>query len=113
MVRRKVLHRPWPVLLLTSWARVEMEEYGGCFLLGGHDLDSISEIESMLSRFWNRHQCVDPSGMPPHPQRTIGFYLHGDEGRGQVKRPLMVISYQMVISALGEMQVNSKQQLGF
>lgn len=89
---------------------MEHRKYAGFFLLGGHRLSDINEIESMLRRFWTRYQSVE-EGMPDHPERTIGYFLHGDEGRGQGKRPLLVISYQTIIPWSGEDAVNAKQQL--
>lgn len=112
--QRKVELRPWPVLHLSSWAKMCMEDelYGGFFMLGGHSLSKIQEVELMLENFWQRYDVVEPGNMPPFPKRTIGFFIHGDEGRGQVKRPLLVISFQCIISWIGEQYVISKKQLG-
>lgn len=113
--RRKVGTRPWPVCYLSSWCKVCMEDrkYAGFFLLGGHHVyNDVEKIESMLLNFWNRYLRVDPQEeMPPSPERTIGFYIHGDEGRGQGRRPLLIISFQPIIPWCGENEVNSKKLL--
>ena len=108
--RHKIAQRPWPVCYLSSWCRTCMEDrkYAGFFLLGGHRVNNIHEVESMLTRFWRNYQVVEP-GLPQHPQRTIGFYIHGDEGRGQCKRPLLIISFQPLIPWCGENEANSSQ----
>lgn len=90
----------------TLWASLRW-----FFLLGGHRLNDIDKVEAMLSRFWAKYATVDPDA-PRIPQRTIPYLLHGDEGRGQLKRPLLVISYQPIISWSGEDFVNSKKRFG-
>lgn len=110
--RRKVQNRPWPVLHLSKWLNVHFgPPYDGFFLLGGHRLKDLDEVEAMLSRFWAKHATVDPD-VPRVPQRTVPYLLHGDEGRGQLKRPLLVVSYQPIISWSGEDFVNSKKSFG-
>lgn len=110
--RRKVQRRPWPVLYLSSWVKVCFQEpYDGFFLLGGYKLKDLPAIEDMLGRFWDRYAFVD-TDRPKHPRRTIPYFLHGDEGRGQCKRPLLILSFQPVLGWSGEDHVNSKKLLG-
>ena len=82
-------------------------QYNGFFFLAGHSLDRMSVAEGILERFWDRYKFVDPVVMPKDPKRTLPVYIHGDEGRGSVKRPIMIISVQPAISAKGEDTINS------
>ena len=111
--RYKKREAMWPVLHLSEWFRVAcMEPYDGFYFLGGlrlhEDLDS---IKHMLRDFWNKHKYHDNFGPPPIPELTIPFYLHGDEGRGQVKRPILVVSFQPCISWMGGEYHNMKKTL--
>lgn len=110
--RRKVQKRQWPVLHLSSWVKVCFQEpYDGFFILGGYKLKDLPAVEDMLERFWERYAYVD-SDRPTHPRRTIPYFLHGDEGRGQCKRPLLILSFQPVLGWSGEDHVNSKKFFG-
>ena len=111
--RKKLEVRPWPVLRLRTWMEATLghTHYRGFFLLGGHKLESLCEAEQIFERFWARHQWIDPSIRPSQPKRTIPLYIHGDEGRGQCKKPVLVISFQPVISWAGENTVNSEKYL--
>lgn len=76
---------------------LEHPSYRGMQVLGGHRLEDLPAIESMLSQFWSRYQYQDPAVAPIVLTRTIPLFVHGDEGRGQVKRPLMVVSIQPIL----------------
>ena len=95
--------KPWPVLHLSSWLQTCMEnpQYGGYFFLGGKTLDQIGEVRQMFKNFWQNYCHVDGT-MPESPETTIPILIHGDEGRGQLRRPLMIISFQCIISWAGE-----------
>ena len=107
--RRKIVTEPWPCLRFTDWMKLTFGEpqYNGFFFLAGHSLDRMSVAEGILERFWDRYKFVDPVVMPKDPKRTLPVYIHGDEGRGSVKRPIMIISVQPAISAKGEDTINS------
>ena len=102
----------WPVLKLSDWIRVAFEEpYNGFFFCGGHRLhDEVDTITKMFQDFWDKYLFED-SNRPKYPKYTIPIYIHGDEGRGQVKRPVMVISFQPLISWIGGDYVNLKKNL--
>lgn len=105
--------RPWPVLLLSDWIRVTFEDahYGGYFLLGGHKLNRWEDAKQMLQTFWTRHSKVS-GDMPEFPEATLPILIHGDEGRGQGKRPILVVGFQPVIPWAGEDVVNSTKYFG-
>lgn len=83
------------------------------FFLGGLRVNEhLAEIESMLSQFWDRHFYVD-GNRPTDPQRCIPVYIHGDEGRGQCKRPIMIVSFQPLMSWGGCDNLNTSKILSF
>ncbi|CAL1155950.1 unnamed protein product [Cladocopium goreaui] len=85
--RFAVARKPWPVFHLSSWIKTAMETkpFEGFFLLAGMKLDKLAQAEDALELFWSRYKAVDPN-TPDYPRRTLPFYIHGDEGRSQVKR---------------------------
>ena len=106
--------RPWPVLLLSDWVRTAFQEpFKGFYLLGGKKSDQLDEVKAMLSRFWSRYRLVDSDVAPEHPEITIPFFIHGDEGRGQCKRPVLVLAAQPVFGWGGENSITSHKQLAF
>ena len=110
--RRKVMERPWPVLHLSDWLRVGFNNpYDGFYFLGGLKMDNLKSVESMLDNFWKKNAYMEGDA-PSYPKRTFPFMLHGDEGRGLAKRPLLVVSFQPVIGWTGGDNVNSTKYLG-
>lgn len=87
------------------------EPWNGFFFLGGLTLAQLDLAENMLETFWQRYSYCDPYCTPAFPRRTIPIMLHGDEGRGQVQRPLLVVSYQPLLGSAGPNIVNSHQNL--
>lgn len=93
------------------------------FFLGGFnsDHDGLESRKAMFTRFWERFRTCQPS----HPiyQRTeeqrsctIPIALHGDEGRGLARIPVLVLAYQVIIPFSGENELNSSKYpscLGF
>ena len=87
----------WPVLHLSSWLKTSMEEFGGFHFLGGKTLDNIEQVQCELATFWERYAFLDTRPPPSDPRVTIPIQVHGDEGRGQVKRPVMIIAFQAIL----------------
>ncbi len=105
-------NKSWPLLLLSHWVKTAFEDpYGGFFFLGGYKLNQLDSVKDMLRRFWENHKGVDSSLIPARPEVTIPFYLHGDEGRGQCKQPVLVLAVQPIIPWGGENCVNAKKYL--
>ena len=111
--KRKQVVQSWPVIFFSSWIRAcfENDRYGGYFLLGGQKLDCWEHAQRMLGDFWSRYRKMEPDLFPSHPQQTLPIFLHGDEGRGLGKRPLLVISFQPVIGITGGENTNSSGHL--
>ena len=57
--------------------------------------------------------CVETTQFLEHhgPRACIPYHIHGDEGRGQLKRPYMVVSWQCVISHHGPQVCNESSFL--
>lgn len=111
--RWSVARKHWPVLYLSDWFKTCMNhgEFQGFFMLGGYKLHQLSDVEEMLETFWKNHAYINDH-QPAVPRRTIPMYLHGDEGRGQGKRPLLVIGFQPIVGWAGVEHVNSSKYLG-
>ena len=75
------------------------------FLLAGHRLQDDHLWGEVFATFWQQYRNYDPE----HPvfceafdmKACIPYMLHGDEGRGLARKPLMIISWQPLISHRG------------
>lgn len=73
---------------------------GGHFFMQGKTMDSADEFSRDLVDFWEKFEATHPDfEMPPRERwdHSIPISLHGDEGRGRMKRPVMVLSAQCVL----------------
>ena len=76
-------------------------------ILGGHTFQDRQGWEELFSTFWSKYEQVNSD----HPvyldfdeatrRRCIPYFLHGDEGRGQCRRPFMIESFQPCVSHRG------------
>ena len=90
----------YPILLPSSWVDTIFKG-GGHFLLGGSSLDNLETFQNSLQRFWTNYQQLDPAVViRGSPRLAIPYCLHGDEGRGRGKKPIMVLSMQALITSL-------------
>ena len=106
--KRAVVERAWPVVYMSSWIRVAFQKYNGFYMVGGRK--TWHEAQSMFTEFWDRHSRSGGS-IPERPGQTLPIWLHGDEGRGLGKKPLLVISFQPVIGWKGPTAVTSSGHL--
>lgn len=113
--RRREITVKHPIILLSRWMQAILSSYPK-FFLGGHcpESDGVDDYRAMFSRFWERFR----PGHPDHPvyqksveQRssTIPIAIHGDEGRGLAKVPVLVLAYQVMIPYSGENKLNSSK----
>lgn len=73
---------------------------GGNFLLGGLSLDDVDSFGDTLEVFWGRYKALEPDfEVPGNPRYVIPYALHGDEGRGKGKKPIMVLGMQPLITS--------------
>ena len=116
--KRNHLTVTWPAISLTSWARYILEVQGGQLLLAGHHISQPKLWKEALQSFWAKYEAADPD----HPvfqdeslrkdlSCTIPYLLHGDEGRGRMKQPILVIAFQGVLSHLGINRLNESGYL--
>ena len=93
----------YPILRMVDWANTIFSR-GGHFFLGGHSLENPEPFQQELQRFWERFQVTDPNF--PIPQKSewskcIPIAVHGDEGRGRLKSPIMIITVQPILPLIG------------
>ena len=92
----------YPILLPSSWAD-SIFRSGGHFWMGGCTLQDADSFGEVLSQFWHRFKVVQPQLQFYEEQhdwhRCIPFAIHGDEGRGKGKKPVMVLSLQPLVTS--------------
>ena len=94
----------WPILHLSHWVQYFLNNKPE-ILLGGQRPDPQGKWKDMYYNFWSAYRVANPS----HPLfeedfdqgACLPYFFHGDEGRGQLKRPYMVISWQLAIGHHG------------
>ena len=101
----------YPCIYPSTWMSYLLENQS-YLVLGGVDIQEPSKWQGVLSDFWRQHLLYDTShimnepGSPP-PTHTVPLYLHGDEGRGKYKLPIMVEAIQPCLSWKGTAFENS------
>lgn len=111
--RKPKVEKQWvhyPVILPSTWFSYLLENHS-MLLLAGHDIKKVDAWNGELRQFWDTYLQCDPShpmnhGGPPK-EFTIPLYIHGDEGRGKYRLPLMVQCIQPAISFKGTSFKNS------
>ena len=102
----------YPVLMPSCWVKCVFEQWAGQPLLGGHCLDDECAWRNMSSTFWARWENVRPdmevfSTNEYDLSLCVPLTLHGDEGRGKLRRPVMITAVQPLISWKGPLYTNS------
>lgn len=103
----------WPVLSMKDWVHYMVSRKPE-LLLAGNSFGS--SWRQTFVDFWNDYKAIDGT----HPifaedfelGACIPYHLHGDEGRGQLRRPYLVLSWQCLIGQLGAEKVNDTSFLG-
>lgn len=120
-VRVKV-HRPkvrtieaeYPYISLRSWSTFLLQHHPA-HLLGGFDFEDFDGYTSMFDRFWTRYRQLDPTHEAftqfTDSGHVIPYMVHGDEGRGKNKSPILICNYQPCIGVQGEEFTNMKGYL--
>lgn len=112
-----------PTLRMTDWAKYLLRHHLWHRLAGLKQPDG-DRCDAIWKRFWHRYQKVNPSHeiyhRPGHDlSKTCGLMLHGDEGRGLRKAPLMVIAAHSILgfgistSTTGKKDTYIKQTLNY
>lgn len=98
-----VTSTPWPVLLLSSWLKLVFDKTQAQMLCNGLPLGP--EWRNELKAFWTMYRLVNPHheafASPQRLEWTLPFLYHGDEGRGRLRRAVLVCSYQPLLSSKG------------
>ena len=102
----------WPVIRMDSWCQYLLR-WKPQLLLGGHAV--AGNWRGLFREFWSNYKLV----CGDHPifstnwdlGTCVPYHFHGDEGRGQLKRPYMVVSWQVVISHHGPQVCNESSFL--
>ena len=114
MVKLRVLvHRP-KVREMKDWAQYLLQHHSE-HVLGGHNIDHAAEYTAMFRQFWKNYYNLDP-GHECYVKfkkfadmgSLIPYCIHGDEGRGKAKNPILITAYQFVIGVHGEQHTNMK-----
>ena len=101
---------PFPVIKPSAWLEYSLNVGGEAFL-GGHSLiDEEGAYRSMFLKFWKDYQALHPECELFH--RCVPLCVHGDEGRGKCRRPIMILSVQPIIGPKGPNYVNTSGYLG-
>ena len=93
----KTTHVPWPVLQLSAWLDTIFKKTKGALLLNGFTVDD-EQHERELQSFWELYEKVAPNHEVYNAHRgrlhrVIPMHYHGDEGRGKLRRAILVTSY--------------------
>lgn len=106
----------YPVIHLSSWLTKIMETCPR-FWLGGYDPNLSNDWMDMFQHFWLHFEGVHPQH-PIYSEKssedrkvTIPLAIHGDEGRGLGKKPVLILSFQIMIPSTGPNKLNSDQHL--
>lgn len=91
----------YPVLHLSDWVKC-IFSYGGHFFLGGKSMDHMDEFRGKLCGFWENFRKSEPT-LPLFKEDSVDYStcipiaLHGDEGRGRQKQPVMCVGVQPIL----------------
>ena len=103
----------YPTMMLSSWAK-QLFSTGGQFLLSGYTIDDV-RYRGVFKDFWTQYRQVEPEldfySRDFEWETAIPFSFHGDEGRGKLKRPIMIEAYQPLITHRGPEFTNSSGTL--
>ena len=102
----KIETMQYPTLQPSSWATYMLENCSEV-LLGGNNIHSVANWQGLLADFWSKFQRSQPEIVVPDPQTSIPIAIHGDEGRGKAKRPIMCLAIQTLINHLGPAVTNT------
>ena len=105
--QNKHIMMPWPCLPFSSWMKTIFEKSFGQPLLAGHKLEHEAKWKCMFQTFWARFREASGGShqvFEDHAGRLevcVPVFIHGDEGRGKLRRAVMATSVQPVLVAGG------------
>ena len=96
---------PWPILKFSSWLKLIFKRTDGQPVLAGHKVANIDLWQGMFGEFWKKYALAFPGHKVFEQKdkstlaRCLPVLLHGDEGRGKLKRAVMATSVQPLLKA--------------
>ena len=106
----------YPVLHMSSWTHAIFKTGNANILLAGHSLLQDCSYREVFEEFWQRFRNVRPdlelfqeAGADLGTCIPIG--IHGDEGRGRLKRAVMILSLQPLVGHQGPAVTNASGTL--
>ena len=105
----------FPVLYPSSWIPFLLQHHS-YLLLGGLDLHEPDKWQRALDEFWGKYKACDKDHImheasAPPTTHTVPIYIHGDEGRGKYRLPIMDEAFQPCLSFQGTAYKNSSGSL--
>ena len=104
--RDKKTIMPWPILLPSSWLKVIFEMTNGQVLFAGHAVNDVARWKATFTDFWAKaglthgeHDVFVRHG--GRLENCVPILLHGDEGRGKLRRAVMCTSFQPLLKVAG------------
>ena len=100
----------WPILRMDQWAKLLFNQKPQ-LLLGGQVPDPQGKWKKLYYDFWSVYQNIH-GDHPIFSRKDVDmgtclpYMIHGDEGRGQLKRPYLVVSWQLLIGHNGLQATN-------
>lgn len=97
---------PWPTLPFSSWVKCMFVKTKGQPILAGHTLSATDAWKTQHLDFWLRYRAAFGSEhgvFQTHAERLeycVPIMIHGDEGRGKLRRAVMCTSVQPVLRPL-------------
>ena len=105
--RNQHVMMPWPVLPFSSWLTCIFKRTGGQPVLAGYTLGQEVEWKTMFQNFWDKFRSAMGEYHPvfeDHAERLevcLPIFIHGDEGRGKLRRAVLATSVQPVLVSEG------------
>ena len=84
-------------------------------ILGGHPIEEVDDWGNMFANFWHHFNQSMPGVQMngASPEVNIPVCIHGDEGRGKTRKPIMIIAWQALIGSFGPLVTNLSGMLGY
>jgi hypothetical protein len=99
-----ILH---PVIKMSDWSQYLLsDDVRSKLLLGGHSICNTDGWQNLFAEYWENFKRINPShpvfDKPSHTLRhCIPCSIHGDEGRGPAKAPVLCFNFQPLHAVKG------------
>ena len=104
----------YPVIMPSTWFSFLLENHPKV-LLGGHQLHEVQRWKTMFHELWEWLHVIEHDNCSLDDDYSgccrIPIMIHGDEGSGRNKNPIMVISVQPLVGWRGPNHLNMSSKL--